>query len=262
MESLTKILLIALILAFLTLLTIKILNTLFCSKVEIREIQSADSNISSSKIEEIIKKFQHYLKIDDLKVNYADTDTYIRITDILRKRNKEINIPKWIMPSVGYELDYILANIWYSAKLYQKNKQVKKAQLFIKWLPLIFSNLFYLNFLISIFLSILYISFFTSTYPGEFLLFLFRIPIFEVFGLVSFLILITIIFFLNNIKSHLELKYEREIISFVNNECAGYKSDISAARVYATGFEKLIFKIFRWNSKTSNLKFLGPFTIL
>ncbi|WP_339021443.1 hypothetical protein [Spiroplasma endosymbiont of Atherix ibis] len=262
MDSLTKVLLIALGLSLITLITIRIFNTFSLNRIVIHEINSADNNISSSKIDALIAKFKVYLKIEELNISYGETESYYRINQMLSKRKKQITIPKWIMPSVGYELDYILASIWFNAKLYQRDKEIKKIQLILKWIPLFLYIVYFLTFILSFVIYFLDKQSIIQATSSKLLIFIFSKPLFELIAIIVFLAIIILIFSSNILKIRLEEKYEKEIISFVKNECESYKMDISAARIYAKSFNKLDFKIFRFNAKTSNLKFVGPFTIL
>ncbi|WP_342258503.1 hypothetical protein [Spiroplasma endosymbiont of Dioctria linearis] len=262
MDSLNKILLIALGLSLISLITIRIFNTFSLNKIIIHEINTADSNISSSKIDSIISKFKVYLRAEELNVIYGETESYSRINQMINKRKKQIVIPKWIMPSVGYELDYILASIWFNTKLYQKDKDIKKFQLIVKWIPLFLYTIYYSTLITAIVFSFLDKTSIIKENPSKFLIFIFEKPIFEFISISSFLFIVTLIFFSNSLKNGLEEKYEMEIIQFVKNECESYKKDISIARIYSKEFNKIDFKVFRFNSKTSNLKFVGPFTLL
>ncbi|AUB31370.1 hypothetical protein [Spiroplasma floricola] len=262
MDSLTKVLLIALGLSLISLIIIRIFNTFSLNRIAIHEINSADSNISSSKIDSIIQKFKVYLKIEELNISYGETESYYRINQMLNKRKKQITIPKWIMPSVGYELDYILASIWFNAKLFQKDRDIKKMQLILKWIPLFLYIVYFSTFILSFVIYFLNKEAIIQATSSKFLIFIFSKPLMELISLTVFLSIVILIFSSNILKIRLEEKYENEIIGFVKNECESYKMDISAARIYAKEFNKLDFKIFRINAKTSNLKFVGPFTLL
>ncbi|QHX36484.1 hypothetical protein SBIUS_v1c02310 [Spiroplasma sp. BIUS-1] len=262
MDSLEKVLLIALGLSLISLITIRIYNTFSLNKVVVHEINSADSNISSAKIETIISKFKIYLRAEELEVTYGENEGYSRINQMLNKRKKQINIPKWIMPSVGYELDYILASIWFNTKLFQKDKDLVKLNVIIKWFPLLLKLIYALCFIASFVIYFINKEALITSSGSKFLIFIFNRPVFQLTGLMAFLAMTILSFTTNSLKEKLEEKYEREIIQFVKNECESYKQDISAARIYSKEFNKLDFKIFRFNAKTSNLKFVGPFTIL
>ncbi|AGR41950.1 hypothetical protein [Spiroplasma diminutum] len=262
MFSINGFFLIAMILSFVCLLTIRLYNTFSLSKVIVHEINSADSNISSSKVESIIERFKIYLRAEELNIIYGETENYYRVNQMLNKRKKQITIPKWIMPSVGYELDYILASIWYNTKLIQKDKDIRKLEWIVKWFPIFLNLIYILSFLAAIVFLFLDKDSIIKSNPSKFLIFLFNMPVFELISITTFLLIVILMFFTNSLKSILEEKYEMEIIHFVNNECESYKKDISVARVYSKSFNKLDFKIFRINMKTTNLKFVGPFTLL
>ncbi|AUM62486.1 hypothetical protein [Spiroplasma monobiae] len=262
MDSLTKVLLIALVLSLIVLLTLRLYNTFVLNRVVVHEINSADSNISSGKIESIIAKFKTYLRAEELNISYGENENYLRVNQMLNKKHKTIAIPKWIMPSVGYELDYILASIWFNTKLFQKDSEIKKFQLIIKWIPLLLHLVYYITIVISFLLYFLNKEEIVQSTGSKFLIFIFEKPVFELIAVTSFLAIVIVIFASNNLKMRLEEKYEMEIIQFVKNECESYKKDISAARIYSKEFGKIDFKIFKFNAKTSNLKFVGPFTLL
>ncbi|AKX34455.1 transmembrane protein [Spiroplasma litorale] len=265
MSDLNKILLIALILTLICFFTLKLFYTVLYSKIKILEINSPDANISTSKIDEIINNLKIYLKASDFNIDYGSKDNYQRIYQMLNKKKKTIEIPKWIMPSIGYELDYIIASIWYNIKVYQKDNFLKKFNFFASVIPFIFLIIFYLFTILSFILYIVY--YFVLNNPvdivsNKFYEFLLTYPILQIIAITSFLLLVIDMFYINRIKLILETKYESEIIAFVDEYCQSYRYDITAARVYATNFNRINFKIFRFNSKTLNMKFLGPFTFL
>ncbi|WP_338985427.1 hypothetical protein [Spiroplasma endosymbiont of Diplazon laetatorius] len=261
MDDITKkVLLIFLVFSLISFITIRIYNSYVMNKVVVHEINSADSNISSSKIDSIISKFKIYLRAEDLQITYGETENYCRVNQMLSKRKKQINIPKWIMPSVGYELDYILASIWFNTKLYQKDSEIRKLNMIIKWIPMFLYIIYFSTMIISFVIYFLNTDAIIAENPSNFLMFIFSKPIFEFICITAYITIMTLVFFSNQLKSKLEEKYEREIFQFVKNECESYKTDISAARVYAREFNKLDFKIFKFNAKTQNLKFFGPFT--
>ncbi|QBQ07495.1 hypothetical protein SGLAD_v1c02960 [Spiroplasma gladiatoris] len=245
------------------LITIKIFDTFIYSNAKIININSADINISTSKINEIISKFLEHLKIDDLKVIYGDHNSYIRVTKMLNKNKKQIDIPKWIMPSVGYELDYLLGSIWYSSKIYQKDKYVKRFNLIAQVLPTFFIFAYLLFFVLNIILIILNKYVLSSAdYYGSIFEFLGKYFILDMFVIILFIFYISSLYFATKQKINIETLYERDIVKFVDENCVGYKSDIGAARVHSIKIDKLFFNTFMFNKKTSNMKFLGPFTLL
>ncbi|AKU80114.1 hypothetical protein [Spiroplasma turonicum] len=265
MSDLNKILLIALVLAIICLLSIRMIYTYMYSKINVYEINSPDSNISTSKIDDIIKNLKVFLNANDLKIEYANKENYQRIYQMLNKKKKTIEIPKWFMPSVGYEIDYIIASIWFNVKLYQKDKFIKRYCLLSVLVPLLLNVLFYLFFLLSIgTLIFIYLNQNNPEifYANKVLTFLIDYPIFQILCLSTFIILLINSFYINKYKSLLESKYESEIISFVDKSCESYKFDIAAARVHSNNFPRINFKILRFNSKTINMKYLGPFTYL
>ncbi|ASP28580.1 transmembrane protein [Spiroplasma corruscae] len=265
MTDLDKILLVAIVSSLICIFSLKLIYTFLYSRYQIMEINSPDSNISTSKIEEIIQNLKTYLKATDLNIEYANKDSYQRIYQMLNKRQKTIQIPKWFMPSVGYELDYIIASIWYNVKLYQKDKYIKKFNFISVIMPLFLSIIYYLFVFLSFLLYL--INYFIFTNPVDLIAnpimnFLISYPIIQIICITSFLVLLINIFYVNRLKSILEAKFEIEIIAFVDQYCTSYKHDISAARVYSNNIQRINLKIFRFNSKTSNMKFLGPFTFL
>lgn len=263
MENIHKILLIGVLLTLLTLFSLKLYNTLVYSRIKVREINSADINISTTKIEELIKNFQKYLKCPDLTIEYGVVDNYSRIFNMLNKKKKKITIPRWVMPSVGYEIDYLLASIWYNTKRYQNDKELKKFNLFWSVIPKLAYFIYSLTTVISMMLFIMYFFFSEDRIMIEgIFMWLIRIPIFQALSFLTFFIIISCLYFSTKGKNWLETKYEREIVSFVDSECIGYKTDIIAARVYSLEFNKLNFEIFRFNQKTENTKFLGPFVCI
>lgn len=265
MNNIDVIFYVAVIGSLVAILMRKLFNFTEYSKLNVVEINSADQNISSAKVAEMIKKFLLYLDIreNELKVNYESTETYSRVFSMLNRKRKEITIPKWVLPSVGYEIDYLLASIWYNVKLFKKDKGVRRMQLVAHIFPIIFIFTYYLL------LTLVFILFLTRTFimpEAEFKTsFLFTIAnwkILEVTNLAFFILYIICEFYSTKIKMLLEINYERSIIKFVDEELIGYKNDISAARVFALQVRKMNYDSFRINAKTSNLKYLGPFVTL
>ncbi|QEH61607.1 transmembrane protein [Spiroplasma chinense] len=263
MDNMSRIVYLATILTFITLLTLKVYNTIAYSKIKVININSADINISTSKINELIEKFLIYLNATELSVVYGESDTYSRISNMLNKNKKVIEIPKWFMPSVGYELDYIIASIWYNVTIYKKDKDLKKFNLISNILPKVFLFIYSIA-IFFVFLLFILNNVIISKIDNfhSFLWYIERYHVLDAIAITSFLGYIITIYNSTKLKYFLEAKYERDIVKFVDKECSGYKSDISAARVYALDIEKLHYNIFRFNSKTSHLKFLGPFTNL
>ncbi|ARU92046.1 transmembrane protein [Spiroplasma clarkii] len=251
--------------SLLTIFCKKIFNFFDYSKVEVAEINSADKNISSARVEEIIKAFMNYLGItqDQLKINYETGESYTKIFTMLNRRKKVINIPKWVMPSVGYELDYLLASIWYNAKLFKKDKGIRRMQIIAHTLPLVAGCIYVLALCLAItllFVKVLIMN--EIDFESSFLSIIYKIKILETICLVFYAIYLLCEVNSLQIKFLLESNYERNIVKFVDEELTGYKSDITAARLYAVQIKKMHFDSFRFNSKTSNLKFLGPFVCL
>lgn len=251
--------------SFISILVLKFFNITEYSKINIVEINSADKNISSARIEEIINKFILYLGLTnaEIKINYGNSDTYSQIYSMLNRRKKEINIPKWIMPSVGYELDYLLASIWYNVKLYKKDKGVRKMQFFISVAPFMFMFIYYIFIFLIVALLIIRVFIMDEIYfNSSFLYEIFNFKILELISLTFYFLFIICEFNTTRMKMLLEMNYERNIVKFVDEELGGYKADLSAARLYAIEVKKLNYETFRINSKTQNIKYLGPFVKL
>ncbi|AOG60203.1 hypothetical protein SHELI_v1c02480 [Spiroplasma helicoides] len=251
------------ILTLVSLVTIKIFNIISYSNIKIVQINSADINISTGKISEIIEKFKKYLDIEDLQIKYGETESYCNVGNMLNARKKIIEIPKWVMPSVGYELDYLLGSIWYNACLYKKESFIKKYNLAAYKLQIMFMFIYLLVIVLNFCL------FFTLEFilkeediSSSYLYLIWSYHILDVIDIFAFLFYISFQFLAAKSKLNLESMYERKLIKFVDEELAGYKSDLATARIFALQITKLYFSLFKINSKTSNLKFLGPFTNL
>ncbi|AHI52652.1 hypothetical protein [Spiroplasma culicicola] len=263
MSSLSLIIYLAVVLSFMTIIFLKTYNTILYSKIEVKHINSADINISTSKINEIMNSFLKFLNVNDLKINYGEHEQYLRVHQMLNKSNKTIDIPRWVMPSVGYELDYLLASIWYNCKIYNKDKEVKKYNFLVNILPAVFIFIYFILFAVWV-VFIITISFFLREEDiiRSFLSVFQTYYLLEIPTIICFIVYISMIFLSPKLKYYLETKYEREIIDFVNSEFSGYKADIAAARVYALEIGKVHFGFFKLSGKTINIKFLGPFTNL
>ncbi|QGS51709.1 hypothetical protein [Spiroplasma tabanidicola] len=245
------------------LITLKMFNIYIYSSIKVVNINSADINISTSKINDITTKLVSYLNVTDLKIIYGETDFYCRITKMLNRKKQLVEIPKWIMPSVGYELDYLIASIWYNSKLYKKDKYIKRYNFVAQILPSTFILIYIVALILDLILIILNKYILSDfDYYGSFFEFLGKFFILDFIAILFFFMYITCLFFATKHKINIEATYEREIVKFVDENCEGYKSDIGAARVYSLKIDKLYLNTFLFNKKTSNIKFCGPFTML
>lgn len=262
MEKVNLILLIILGLMFVLLLAIRAVNTLTYMKLNVPEIKSADINISTSKIATLIEGFTNFLGVSDLKIEYGTSEDYCKPFKMLNRKTNQVNIPKWVMPSVGYELDYLFGSIWLNAMLYKKDKDLNKFRILMNVFPIVGRMFFYFGFIVAITLYVIYQVDFTVITTNEFLNGLYKIPVIQFFGISGFLLVVSSHMVVNNFKINLESKYERSITKFVEQECSGYKSDVVAARFYAIQFQKVSFSIFKGSKQTRYIKFLGPFVSL
>ncbi|AXK51436.1 hypothetical protein [Spiroplasma alleghenense] len=262
LSNMNFLLLITVASTFLFLVGVRLYFTLYHNKMEVPVIKSADINISSSKIDEMIRLFQIYSNCADLKVVYERQNSYIKTFCNLNRKKKLIIIPTITINSVGYEIDYILGRIWTAAKIYNKNPNIMNYRRLTIIYPIFFKIVYYAFLVFSIILFILSkVDYENIILSNSFLFFLYRIPILSITTIAAFLGLIILFVMAQNSKINLEDYYEMEVSVFVKDQLVGYQSDYLAARVYSRSIPYLQIPIMKFSRSTDNIKYFGPFNL-
>ncbi|WP_338971726.1 hypothetical protein [Spiroplasma endosymbiont of Panorpa germanica] len=262
LNSMNLILIVALLSTIVFLLSIRLYFSLYYSRTEVPLIKSADINISSAKIEEMIQKFQFYTNCTDLKIIYERDVPYVKTFCNLKRKKKLILIPIVTFNSVGYEIDYILGQIWIASKIYNRNTNIMNYRRVVVIIPIYFRVIYYLFMFFSFALYILAkINFEEIILQNSFLLFLYRVPVLSLTSISAFIGIVILFLMAQNLKISLEDYYEMEVSIFVKDQMTGYKSDYLAARVYSRSIPYLLIPTFRITKNVEFMKYFGPFAI-
>ncbi|AHI53651.1 transmembrane protein [Spiroplasma sabaudiense Ar-1343] len=256
------VLIITVISTLVALFSIRFYFSNYYNNLKVPIIKSADINIASSKINQIIKEFLFYNKCSELQVIYENQANYIKTFSGLDRKKKIIYLPKIQFNSVGYELDYILGRIWVACRLYKNNNNIKYYRSITTTFPLFFKIIYYSSVVATISFFIFWQLAPISIKENDFLIFLQNYPVLPSTSLAAFLGIIILFLISQKSKSNLEDFYEMEMTEFIKDNLIGYKEDYLAARVYSRSIPYLLTPIFRTWKQVENQKFLGPFNII
>ncbi|WP_339022474.1 hypothetical protein [Spiroplasma endosymbiont of Crioceris asparagi] len=246
---------------FLFYLSLKISITFIYGRAQVPSINNGSLTVSDKIIQETGDAAIKYLN-SDLTFEYSNEYYYSSIYNHLNKKQKKIIVPQWKQVSAGYELDYVLASIWFNAMLFKKNKAIRFWKLVTTTIPSFCRNLFLIS---AVFIASLYLldhysnkMFLAKHHILIEIILLFLLFIF----FIMFFIYLFCILYANNKKTIIESMYEKDMAAFFKTELRGYVEDIVAARTYSVNIPKVDFQIIRLNVKTENVKYFGPFAMI
>ncbi|WP_338970508.1 hypothetical protein [Spiroplasma endosymbiont of Labia minor] len=245
--------------AWFFIITLFVRNTLLIRRTNVLPINSADDNISTSRIQEIISKAKMYFNISHVNVIYAESNNISLMHSYDRKNNKLL-IPKILFSSVGYEIDWILGYMWYASKIIHKNKQFILYNSIYKFIiPILFSLLLIVSG-IAIIIVGFYISNPSFYADSDELQFLFKYQVFSIISLILCMIYFLLVVAPVNWKENMEFNFESEIRTFINNVLSDFKTDFIAARQFAHEIKQFYLPSFIKTNKVSDYKYLGVFS--
>jgi hypothetical protein len=248
-----------LLVLILSLIFMRVIFTVIMYKTETPSIKSADNNISTTTFERIANSLKERLGLSEWNILQNSNDEYNSVANCVNHKKKVISITKFLVPSVGYEIDNLLGTIWFASKLINNDKKFTRFTLALNVFNLMFEILFYVSALLQFALWFVY------KYDVMIVInssLLFYIKSHSVLFFTSLAILIVASFIqvlIYGSKNSIEELYEREISAFVSSECREFSQDIVAARTFALNWKPILVPVFA--RKASSLRYLGPFVI-
>jgi hypothetical protein len=249
-------LLLGIVVAFLVM---RVVFTIVMLRQVTPEIKGPDNNISTAKLEIMIKKALAFFDITDWHVVQSQSEEYFSIANAINHKTKTINITKFNFPSVGYEIDNLLGNIFYAAGVLKKEKSFGRFIILVNVVVPVFRALFYFFTFLQLTLYVIFKVDNLTIYQN---IFLFKIMDWNMlFYIALAAAILSLIFstFVYGAKESMEVKYEFAIAPFISQYCTEYSQDIVAARTFALAWKTNIMPVFA--RKASALKYFGPFVI-
>ncbi|WP_027063137.1 hypothetical protein [Mesoplasma seiffertii] len=252
--------------ALFSLLLVYLITTRNYNHYQVPRINTYNDVIKSSDIERLLVEFKTMFNLREYEIIYTETDKYIKIFKNLNKKKKQIVISKKIFESVGYELDYLIARIWLSAKAAQKDNKVLIYKLTVIIFPLILIwsiLVLYVFQTTTFFIGVSQHATYTSEIErGWFfkaIVWLWNTK-FVGFLIISLLIILIVNFLVAyRYKEIIEHEYNNEIIGLVRTVMNDFYKDFIAARTYAQDIKYPFIPLIKTANFWEQSKWLGPF---
>ncbi|AUF83672.1 hypothetical protein CXP39_02585 [Mesoplasma syrphidae] len=252
--------------ALFSILFVYLVTTKSYNSYQVPRISTYNDVIKSSDIERLLIEFKTMFNLGDYDIIYSETDKYVKIFKNLNKRKKKIIISKKIFESVGYELDYLIARIWLSAKTTQKDNKVLIYKLTVIIFPVILVWSILILYILQtgvFFTGINYHATYTNEAEKSWLIktivWLWKTK-FIGFLMISFLTILVVDFLVAyRYKEIIENEYNNEIIGLVKTVMEDFYKDFIAARTYAQDIKYPFVPILKTATFWEQSKWLGPF---
>ena len=220
------------------------------------KINSTRATISSDERQALISFFVQQWELTGYEVVLTKVK-FLNIGKSLKKGAHKIIISSQNFISLGYEIDYLLSRLWFSSQYLQKNRQVRVYALITNYLVLFLMIGYCLCFLLQVVFFIVMVVINPTTVHHDFFLFLWKVPLLTIVAFFSGGLMISFIYFLNQLKKVLESNYTHDTLPLVKTNFPTLVDDFKIARQYA-GENKIAYN-FAFKTKTHHLKWLGPF---